>query len=231
MVALSLLSLLLATVTTTLAAPPPQRRGTFHGACTVPASAFSLPSSLSPIQSPPSFTTVAFGVQNYTCTSSGNFSSVGAVARLFDISSLFGKQEFLSIQEDVFNIWSGRPDQDPSDLEMVQLLKEHWNIDLIIDHYFVQQNGSLVPVFDATSEPSSPAKGNPNAIFFGSKIGDIHSPNGDDNVDWVELQKVSLGDLASDVYRIDTVKGQPPASCKPGSSDISVKYAAKYVFV
>jgi len=228
MIALTLLSLLLAT--TTLAAPSQRRGSTFHGACSVPASAFSLPSSLSPIQSPPSFTTVAFGVQNYTCTSAGNYSSVGTVARLFDASCLYGKQEFLSIQEEVFDIWSGCPTQDPSDPGMAQLLKEHWNIDLIIDYYFVQLNGSLVPVFDATSEPSSPAKGNPNAILFAKKIEDVASPDGEVDIDWVVLQEVS-GELANDVYRIHTVKGQPPASCTPGSPDISVKYTAIYVFV
>jgi hypothetical protein len=71
MVALSLLSLLLAT--TTLAAPS-KREGDYHGACPVPVSAFQLPAQLGALQSPPRFTTVGVGVQNYTCSSSGTYS-------------------------------------------------------------------------------------------------------------------------------------------------------------
>ncbi|KAF7359913.1 hypothetical protein MVEN_00717200 [Mycena venus] len=36
------------------------------------------------------------------------------------------------------------------------------------------------------------------------------------------------GDLASQVFRIDTVNGQPPTSCVAGSPPISVKYTSKY---
>jgi hypothetical protein len=70
MVALSLLSLLLATAA--LAAPS-RRDGTFHGACNVPASAVTLPSSLDPLLSPPNLVLLGVGVQNYTCNSSGTF--------------------------------------------------------------------------------------------------------------------------------------------------------------
>ena len=68
MVALSLLSLLLAT--TTLAAPC--KRG-FQGACKVPASAFSLPQALSALTSPPAYVAMGIGNQNYTCNSAGNY--------------------------------------------------------------------------------------------------------------------------------------------------------------
>jgi hypothetical protein len=93
---------------------------------------------------------------------------------------------------------------------MAQLFKQLWDISVVGQHYFVDgNNGTIVPVFDFTS--SGKTKGNENAIFFGEKIEDIQSPNGTDNVDWLELQEVS-GELANDVYRVNTVKGQPPAS-------------------
>jgi hypothetical protein len=168
------------------------------------------------------------GKQNYTCSASGNYTSTGAVAQLFDISCLFGQGEFSNIQDDVFSLWSSCPSTDPSDPGLAQRLKHNWNISPVGQHYFVNNNGTLVPVFDFTSTGN--LKGNPDAIFFGKKIGDIPSPDGSDNVDWLELQEVS-GELANDVYRVNTVRGQPPASCKPGSGDISVKYTAKYVFV
>ena len=70
MIALSLLSLLLAT--TALAAPT-RRDDTFHGACSVPASAVAIPSQLNPPQLPPNLVQVGVGVQNYTCNSNGTY--------------------------------------------------------------------------------------------------------------------------------------------------------------
>ena len=67
---LSLLSLLLATAA--LAAPS-RRDATFHGACNVPASAVTLPSSFDPLPSPPNLVLLGVGVQYYTCNSSGVF--------------------------------------------------------------------------------------------------------------------------------------------------------------
>lgn len=70
MIALSLLSLLLAT--TGLAAPT-RRDDVFHGACHVPASAVTLPSTFDPIPSPPNLVLLGVGVQNYTCNSNGTY--------------------------------------------------------------------------------------------------------------------------------------------------------------
>lgn len=111
---------------------------------------------------------------------------------------------------------------------MADLLKENWNVEVLGDYYFVEQNGGLVPVFDFTSTGST--TGNPNAIFFGEKNEDAPSPDGAANIDWLQLTHVS-GELANAVYRVFTVLGQPPARCTPGSADISIKYAAKYLFV
>jgi hypothetical protein len=70
MIALSLLSLLLAT--TALAAPT-RRDSIFRGDCNVPASAVALPSSLDPLPSAPNLFYLGVGVQNYTCNSHGTF--------------------------------------------------------------------------------------------------------------------------------------------------------------
>jgi len=70
MVALSLLSLLLAT---TAFAAPSRRDSGFKGPCSVPQSAFSLPSNFDALPSPPNLVLVGFGVQNYTCNPSGTF--------------------------------------------------------------------------------------------------------------------------------------------------------------
>ena len=116
-----------------------------------------------------------------------------------------------------------------------------YNIDPIIDHFFVEQDGTLFPFFNGRT--SGPASG---AFVQAVKAEDAKSPDGTGNIDWLELQNVS-GDLAKVVYRIHTVAGQPPTSvsssrlvpvpfnqrnfslqCTPGSSDISIKYTAQY---
>lgn len=89
---------------------------------------------------------------------------------------------------------------------MPQWLKDLLNIDSLGVHYFATNNGVLTPIFDFTSSQSDP-----NAIFLGKKIGDVPSPDGSDSVDWLVLQNVA-GQLANTVYRVNTVKGQPPAT-------------------
>ena len=70
MVALSLLSLLLATAA--LAMPTP-RDNTIHGAGNVPASTVTLPQSFTPMSSSPNIVLVGIGSQNYTCNSDGTY--------------------------------------------------------------------------------------------------------------------------------------------------------------
>ena len=70
MIALSLLSLLLAT--TALAAPS-RRNNTFHNGCNVPAWAVTLPSSFDPLPYSPKLVLMGVGVQNYTCNWKGTY--------------------------------------------------------------------------------------------------------------------------------------------------------------
>jgi Protein of unknown function (DUF3455) len=91
----------------------------------------------------------------------------------------------------------------------VQQVKDKYNINVEGQHYFVDQSGTLVPVWDLRS--SGENTGNPNAIVFAQKVKSASSPDGPQNVDWVELKKLS-GGLANFVYRVDTVKGQPPST-------------------
>jgi hypothetical protein len=88
-------------------------------------------------------------------------------------------------------------------------MKDKHNINVEGQHYFVEQNGALVPVWDLRS--SGENAGNANAIVFTEKVKSTPSPDGPDNVDWVELKKLS-GGLANQVYRVDSVKGQPPST-------------------
>ncbi|KAI9465663.1 hypothetical protein BJY52DRAFT_1241770 [Lactarius psammicola] len=215
MLALSLLSLLLAT--TGLAAPSHKGRGG------VPASALELPSNqtqLVPPTTAPKFVAVGVGNQNYSCTPGGNHTSIGAVAQLFDISTLFGEPEFSTIQDDAFGIWSSCPGTNPLEAGLAPRLSK-FGIKPLGQHVFVNFNGALSPKFDFTQ-----ATGNPNNFVVAAKTGDIPAPSSSD-VDWLELKRVD-GGLADTVFRVNTRAGKPPPTCLPGSNPITVKYVAVY---
>jgi hypothetical protein len=162
------------------------------------------------------------GVQNYTCNSTGSFVSVGAVAQLFDISCLYGKPGFSTIQDTAYDDWAACSSINPLEHKLVQKVEEKFKVQLLGQHYFVNQTGKLVPVWDLRST------GGPNAIVFAQKVKDIPSPDGSSNIDWLELKGVS-GGLANEIYRVETVKGPAPSTCTPGTY-ASVKYTSIYLF-
>lgn len=125
------------------------------------------------------------------------------------MSCLYGKSEFSSIQNDAYNYWKSYSSSNPFETGYSQLLKSHYDISPYGSYYFVEQNGSLIPVWDLTS--TWPYAGNPNAIVYAQKVKNVPSPQGSYNVDWVELKKMS-GELANVIYRVDTVQGQPPST-------------------
>jgi len=195
--------------------------------CSVPATALNLQPPFPPLSTPPRYVALGVGVQNYTCNSSGNYTSVGAVADLFDISCLYGTEEFAKIQDDAFDIWQKCPNLDPLNSSLKNELLKEFKIPLLGYHYFIIYNGTLRPDFDFTSTGAN--KGNQDAFVVAAKAVDVPAPNSVEDIDWLEL-KALAGKLADAVYRVDTKGGQPPTNCTPGSSPISVKYAAKYWF-
>ncbi|KAI5124194.1 hypothetical protein M0805_005045 [Coniferiporia weirii] len=171
--------------------------------------------------------TIAFGVgvQNYTCTDAGAYSSVGALAELSDITCLHGSPLFDAITSIVFNFWNASSSITTADVvEAFAPQYPHLG-----QHYFATNpftGTGLNPVFDfrATSRI-----GDPNAFTLMNKTGDIPAPTGTQDVDWLELTSIQ-GSLAKHVLRLDTRFGQPPKTCTPGSPLLSVKYTAQYWF-
>ncbi|KAI0300025.1 hypothetical protein B0F90DRAFT_1912230 [Multifurca ochricompacta] len=171
------------------------------------------------------YVALGVGVQNYTWVLS---SSIGAVAELFDISCLYKSSEFSKIQDDAFKILSQSPNNNPSESTLISRLHHNWGLDVLGQHYFiVNPAGGLSPKFDFTSSGST--AGNSNAFVVTAKVGDIPALTGHQDVDWLRPNGVS-GKLASQVFRVFTKAGEPPASCSPGSPPISVKYTAQYWF-
>ncbi|KDQ28587.1 hypothetical protein PLEOSDRAFT_1075615 [Pleurotus ostreatus PC15] len=224
MVVFSLISLLFAT-SNVFAAP-----GNTERSCNISNAKLTLPRNQTALTNPsfpPTFITVALGVQNYTCTDAGTFTSVGAVAELFDISCLFGTSSFDTIQDRFFTIWSQLPNNVPAS-SVVTLFGLDRTLTNVGEHYFITNpitGSGLSPKWDFTSRGAT--SGNRNAFVVGARAGGLPAPTGPQDIDWLQLTRVQ-GSLADEVFRVDTRGGQPPASCTPGSPLITVKYTSKY---
>ncbi|OSD01443.1 hypothetical protein PYCCODRAFT_1369226 [Trametes coccinea BRFM310] len=177
---------------------------------------------------PPKFIGLAFGVQNYTCSSGNNFTSTGAVAELIDVSCIASTSAFSTIQNDLFNFWTNViPYSIQSIIDLLHILNPP---EILAQHYFVPNpttGQGLSPKWDFTS--SGKFKGVKDAFIIAKGKGTLPSPNDPTHdVAWLDVVQVE-GDVASEVFRFDTVGGQPPSSCTYGKDkDISVKYVSKY---
>ncbi|KAJ7326282.1 hypothetical protein DFH08DRAFT_926228 [Mycena albidolilacea] len=184
------------------------------GSCDTSKAVMDLPAGKTTLVSPavpPTYVTLGVGVQNYTCSDTSTYTSVGAVASLFDITCLMNNFNFASIQTRAFAFWN----------ESSQGYKTH----RYQQHYFITNpsGAGLSPKWDFTS-----STGDASAFVVAAKVGDVPAPSDSStNVDWLSLNRVD-GDLATQIFRVDTVGGQPPSSCVPGSGLISVKYISRY---
>ena len=82
-------------------------------------------------------------------------------------------------------------------------------------HYFVTNpvtGTGISPKWDFTS--SGKFSGNQDAYFIGAPVGNVPAPsNPAKNVAWLHIGHVE-GELADEVFRYDTVGGQPPTSVR-----------------
>lgn len=174
-----------------------------------------------------SFLALGVGVQNYTCASTGTYTSAGALAELVDISCLYKfPSVFNNISDYAIDLWSKAP-ASVTTAELISKLSKVKNPIVLGQHYFIT-NPVTGTGLSAKWDFSSHLK-NSSAVVVGAKTGDVPSPTGSKDVDWLSLKAVpGQGLLADQIFRTDTRLGQPPASCTPGSPNISVKYVAKY---
>ena len=184
-----------------------------------------------PTTTTPTFVGLAFGVQNYTCTSGNNFtcvfcfffhlslafspchsnSNVGAVAELIDVSCLAGSSGFLKLPDTLFAAWSKF--EGPSIQEII--LDNHLidNPDILAQHYFItnpQTGQGLSPKWDFTS--SGKFEGNQDAFVVVKAKGSLPAPTDPKtDVNWLDVVNIE-GKIADEVFRTDTRGGQPPSS-------------------
>ncbi|KAE9404664.1 hypothetical protein BT96DRAFT_412731 [Gymnopus androsaceus JB14] len=178
----------------------------------------------------PTFIGLGVGTQNYTCGSTGTYTTVGALAELFDASCLYGTSSFTDLSSTAFAAWNASATSDVFDSKtVISTARVMTSPSTLGQHYFIPNpvtGTGLSPKWDFTSNAFA---GNSAAFVVGNKTDDDAAPTGTSNIDWLYLTNLtSTGTLANEIYRINTQGGQPPASCTPGSPEIFVKYTAMY---
>ncbi|GJE90429.1 hypothetical protein PsYK624_065620 [Phanerochaete sordida] len=194
-----------------------------------------------PVAANPTWVGISVGIQNYSCTPAGVWTTVGAGAmtEIFDISCipLSAHGAFTTF---VSKLWQAAPPEMTTQ-ELITLTGVLSLPGALGQHYFVSDpnNASSPALFAAWDFRSARLKNDKNAAnayVVGNRIGEVPSP--DDPVhdaDWLSLNPVLVngkpaGQLADQVFRIHTNDGNPPASCKPGSPELSVKSVNNFWF-
>ncbi|CAA7267212.1 unnamed protein product [Cyclocybe aegerita] len=153
--------------------------------------------------------------------------NVGAVAELFDISCLYNTVLFEAIPDLAIGVWkSAPPSLTPQ--QIISKLQPLSSPAVLGEHFYVLNpltGQGLNPEWNFSAHGRF--KGNADAYVVAAKVNGTAAPTGSQDIDWVSLKSLT-GKLAQQVYRTDTRLGQPPASCTPGSPDITVRYASKY---
>ncbi|KAJ6562597.1 hypothetical protein B0H19DRAFT_1210201 [Mycena capillaripes] len=194
--------------------------------CDISAAKIILPSNQTLLATPtqgPSYIGLAIGTQNYTCN--GTYTNVGAVAELFDVSCLYDTPEFPKLPEIAYTMWKFAPPT-AAISQIIEYMQPFHASFVLGQHFFVTSPSGtgISPRWDFSS---AALEGHPDAYVIAAKVGDIPAPTGTPDVDWLSLNKVE-GNLATQVFRINTVGGLPPASCTAGSPPIAVKYSSMY---
>lgn len=138
-------------------------------------------------------------------------SSAGAVAELFDLSCISQGQ----LDDTTALIWGAWQDA-PEEQSILATVDSVGVLDPLVtlgQHYFITN-----PYGPGIAPKWSWYSTNPNAFVIGARTGDIPAPTDpQDNVDWLSLENVA-GELADQVFEVQTWGGQPPADVGYSSS-------------
>jgi hypothetical protein len=142
-----------------------------------------------------------------------------------DSSCIYGTAAFDSAPTIAYDAWSA-PGNLITPQELITILGLVPDPAVLGQHYYVPNpvGHGLSPKWDFTS--SGATAGNPNAYVIGVKVGDLPSTHSS-NIDNLMIKAVE-GELASEIFRVETNGGQPPSQCSAGDPNITVKYTAQY---
>lgn len=225
MLAATILSVVFSTAA--LAAPSIEKR-----ACDISNAAITFPPGQTALAVPtikPSYIAVALGTQNYTCSSTGtytyalltslikksmlriSFRNVGALAELFDASCVYNTPLFPKFADTAYALWKALPSTISAQSAISSLHLASTSAHLGQHYHIVNPTTGtgVIAKWDFTSQGAT--AGNADAFVVASKVAGLAAPTGTQDIDWVSLKGIQ-GKLASDVYRVDTRGGQPPAS-------------------
>ena len=90
------------------------------------------------------------------------------------------------------------------------------------DHFFITNpvtGSGISPKWDFTKSLH-----NSEAFVVGARSGGMPAPTGSQDIDWLVLNRV-IGSLATQIFRVDTRDGQPPATVCHSDSLILVLIA------
>ena len=142
------------------------------------------------------------------------FSSTGAVAKLYDISCLYhiSPDLFSTIKQPLYAAWVN-VSSEITIQEITPIISTFVAPEVILaDHYFISNpSGSgISPVWDFRA--TQRFHGQADAVLVGKSSGTVVAPvDPSDNINWLRIANAS-GDIADEVYRIDTIGGQSPTS-------------------
>ncbi|GJE95397.1 hypothetical protein PsYK624_115810 [Phanerochaete sordida] len=194
-----------------------------------------------PIADHPTWVGIAVGVQNYSCSAEGIWTTLGAgaVTEIFDTSCvpLSAQGAYATY---IYKVWtSASPDMSASELVSVSGML---NLPGALgQHYFAKNptNASDPALYAVWDFRGGRLKNDPNvanAWGMGLRVGQVPSP--DDPVldsTWLALTPFlvdgkPVGQIADQVFRVNTNGGNPPASCKPGSPMLNVRSVNTFWF-
>ena len=119
---------------------------------------------------------------------------------------------FATIQEPIYNVWVNIS-QDITVQQITAVIPALLAPEVILaDHYFIPNPAGtgLSPVWDFRATQNY--QGKEDAFIVGATVASVAAPvDPADNISWLRIKEIA-GDAADEVYRIDTIGGQPPTS-------------------
>jgi hypothetical protein len=230
MFAISLLSLFAAVAPALAFDPYPKLTS-----CPVPENTLALPANATAALGAPPPTPIyvglSLGTNNYTCnTTSNTWTNVGVVSVLFDVSCLVTTPSFPTLQEAAWQAWNGAPKSFTLDKYIKQLSKRPADTKyplVLATHSFVTDPSygpAIYPAFDFSQFTHNPA----DKVTL-VKVA-AYADQFPEDVPWLQVNRIAGNNLVSKIFRVMTKGGMPPASCKAGDKEMTVRYSGTYWF-
>ena len=126
--------------------------------------------------------------------------------------------QFNTIQEPLFAAWNAF--EGISIQDFINLFHDINPPEILAQHYFVTNpttGQGVSPKWDFTSSGNPRFVGNTDAFIVAKGKGSVAAPNSSVNINWLDVVNIggaAGGEIADEVFRTDTVGGQPPSSVR-----------------